>query len=164
MDPKCHQSESAAAATAPQQAQPQPQPQPQLLLGLPPLALHTLLGALSSSDKRALINTCRDARAAVLHHAPQLRFKLNEQRGAHGAAGSALCALLSTRTEPLQLALNVKYAGGAAVMHMLEQLATQQYPTQSGSSCVTGLELLMPEDEVSRGLCSWVCGRAGCIH
>lgn len=119
-------------------------PQPQLLLGLPPLALQTVLTSLSAADKAALLCTCQTARTAVLQHSPRLKFSIKPGRRA--AAHSALRKLLSNRNQRLHLVLDVQHNHDVAAMaRMLKQLAAQQYPTHSGRCCVTDLEILLPE-------------------
>lgn len=81
--------------------------QAQLLLGLPATALQLVLDLLDSSTKCALLCTCKCARTAVLNHSPQLTFKLDGSRP-DAASGDALCALLASRTEALDLTLSLR--------------------------------------------------------
>lgn len=116
---------------------PDPAPQPQLLLGLPPLAVHVLLSALSKAGKAAMLRTCKEARAAVLQHEPHLRFTLDGTTTSKQGAG-ALVEVLRTRTDPLDLELRIRGACDESCCSMMAQLA------RLPRSCVRNLHLRLP--------------------
>lgn len=124
-------------------------PEPQLLLGLPPLALQVMLEVLSSSRKVALLRTCKEARAAVLQHAPRLIWRFKTKTELSPKAHVELCALLASRTERLHLVLDLTTTADEDIPALQQHVAALQFPTHTppGHCCVKELEIRLPDKE-----------------
>lgn len=106
------------------------EPQPSLLHGLPNLALHHLLEVLPSNDKATLMRVCKQTQEAVLHHAPVLKFHLDDSVSGQ-QSGDRLVCLLASRTVPLHLKLHLAESSNAATTSLMEKLSTQPHANES---------------------------------
>lgn len=81
----------------------------------------------------------------MLRPASQLRFTLTPQSTTNVWVPSPLCTQLATWTEPLQLVLDMRQAGDAAIAALMQQLASQRGPAQSVQRAVERLEVWLPQ-------------------